>query len=127
MPFLISSDWHLSDNPRDAYRFKIIRRVVPDFVRRHNVKALFNLGDLTESKDAHKAELVNDVVDLFYELAQLCPIYILRGNHDWLSSPDSPCFAFLKRIPNITWINTPTPVANICKAWPTNRPRSEEH
>lgn len=112
MTTLISSDWHLSDNPRDAYRFQTVRKLVPDFIRKHKVTRLLYLGDCTEAKDNHSAELVNAVVALFRDLAKLCPIVMLQGNHDWKSSPDNPFFGFLKHIDNITWVNRPTQIGD---------------
>lgn len=109
MPVLVTSDLHLSDNPRDSYRHKFMRELLV-IARQHKVDAVFILGDLTESKDQHRAELVNAVVGHLHALAQICPVIILQGNHDWLSSPDNPYFGFLELVGNITWVANPTPL-----------------
>lgn len=113
MKLLISSDWHMSDDPRDAYRFRIIDDWMPALIKKHQPDALLYLGDICEAKDEHSAELVNAVVRVFHELAKLCPIVVAQGNHDWLSSPDNPFFGFLSRLPNIHWVRSPTPLRSI--------------
>jgi len=111
MSILGTSDWHLSDKSLDAYRLKTIGKVFPELIKEYQIELLLCLGDLTEVKDGHKAELVNAVVGVFHELAQLCPVVILQGNHDWLSSPTNPYFGFLSRIEGLHWIGRPTPLA----------------
>ena len=75
--------------------------------RQHIVDLVLILGDLADEKDRHPAELVNLISDHFFRLAGICPVIVLRGNHDYLS-PESPFFAFLQRIGNVAWINEPT-------------------
>lgn len=49
------------------------------------MKSLYILGDLTDSKDRHSADLVNKIVQNIWALSQVVPdIKILAGNHDWL-------------------------------------------
>lgn len=103
MPILITSDIHLSENPRDAYRHKFML-ALPKVAVELKADAVFILGDLTESKDNHNAELVNATVRHFYDLSKVCPVVILQGNHDWLSAPDNPYFGFLRLLPNIIWV-----------------------
>jgi hypothetical protein len=122
MSILITSDIHLSENPRDAYRHTFMRQL-PEVVARHKADAVFVLGDLTESKGSHNAELVNATVEHFYNLAQVCPVVILQGNHDWLSSPENPYFQFLHLIEGITWISKPTPANHAHSAWPEKLPK----
>lgn len=108
MPTLITADLHLSDNPRDAYRHQFIPRLIR-LIKKYEVDTLLILGDLTEEKDRHSAWLVNAVVDHMYALAQVARVVILRGNHDYVRA-DTPFYAFLRHIENITWINNPTTV-----------------
>lgn len=104
MPILITSDIHLSENPRDAYRHKFMV-ALPKVATQLRADAVFILGDLTENKDNHGAELVNTVVRHLYDLASVCPVVILQGNHDWLSSPQNPYFGFLRfTMRNIFWV-----------------------
>lgn len=110
MRILISADWHFSDNLRDAYRFSAISQTVPKLIKKHKVDLLLYLGDICESKDEHRAELVNKTVDIFSDIAQLCPVVIVQGNHDWASTPNDPFFGFLGLLENITWVSRPTPL-----------------
>lgn len=119
MTILVSSDLHLSSNPLDRYRLETVREVFPQIIKDYDVDLFLCLGDLTEAKDGHNAELVNAVVGLFDDLAGLCPIVIDQGNHDWLSSPANPFFGFLGRIEGLTWVGRPTPLSQLnlpCRA-----------
>lgn len=108
MNSLLISDLHLTNNPRDAYRWKLfpwLQEALP----KHNVKYLFLLGDLCEEKDRHPAQLVNKVVDELLTLYRQCGlmnIYILRGNHDGVD-PLTSYFRFLGKYPSIQFIETP--------------------
>jgi hypothetical protein len=62
------------------------------------------LGDLTEEKDRHSAQLVNQVVSELGAIASLASLLILPGNHDYLNE-GHPFFAFLSHIPNIEWVS----------------------
>lgn len=75
--------------------------------KQHKADAVFILGDLTENKDFHSAELVNSVVWHFNLLAKICPVVILQGNHDWLAFPDKAYFKFLQLTDGITWVDVP--------------------
>jgi DNA repair exonuclease SbcCD nuclease subunit len=105
MSLLVTADLHLSSSARDAYRFanmELLGRLIQD----HRPEALLILGDLTEEKDYHASTLVNDVADLVYYLASLTPVWVLRGNHDYVDA-DCPFFHFLRRMHNVNWINEP--------------------
>lgn len=105
---LITGDLHWTDNPRDEYRHQF-RKWLWKYIRDHKIDHLVILGDLTESKDEHKAELVNRIVNHIYQLSKVCRITILRGNHDYASDSDNPFFEFLKHLQGeVTWINKPT-------------------
>lgn len=109
MTALITSDFHLSSNPRDRYRHEFVGKTLPALVLQHKSDQLIILGDLTNEKDNHSAELVNEVVGYLYQLAQRCPVIILRGNHDCID-PTKPFFQFVSAIPNITWHTYPADV-----------------
>jgi DNA repair exonuclease SbcCD nuclease subunit len=106
MPVIVTADLHLSDNSRDQYRhdFQLVLRKM---VQEYRADAVIVVGDLCEAKDRHSAELVNQVVSHFTRLSALCPVYIEKGNHDYVNIA-SPFFAFLGKLPRITWINQPT-------------------
>lgn len=103
---LVTADLHFSDNPRDAYRFHFLEEELPRLVAEHSVQQLLILGDITESKDGHKASLVNRMVDGIAALAQNVDVYILKGNHDY-TAQDVPFYRFLDHIPRVRWINEP--------------------
>jgi Calcineurin-like phosphoesterase len=104
MTWLFSTDLHLTDRPRDAYRFGLFKWLSKQ-QERHKVTATFLLGDITDSKDRHSSALVNRIIDELIQLKR--PVYILRGNHDGLS-PQSPFFRFLSCIEGIKFIVRPT-------------------
>jgi hypothetical protein len=67
---------------------------------------LLILGDLTDAKDGHSAELVNRIVSSIGSLA-IDDITILAGNHDWLKQGQE-FFRFLNVLPNVKFITQPT-------------------
>lgn len=105
MSILLIADIHLNDNPRDEYRHKFIEQLSKTTDYDH----IYILGDLTDHKDRHSAQLVNRIVDHLYTLGRIAPVTILRGNHDYVEA-DNPFFEFVLRIKNITWINRPTQI-----------------
>ena len=102
MCYLLVGDLHLTDRPRDAYRFEIF-----DWVKKqqdkYDPKATFLMGDITDQKDRHSATLVNKTVQ---GLRKLGPIFILMGNHDYTDA-DNPFFGFLNYIDDIFFISDP--------------------
>lgn len=121
MTVLITSDLHFSSNPRDDYRHAFMSKL-SSIVERKQVELVMILGDLTEAKDQHNAELVNEIVDHISMLSKLCPVVVLKGNHDYLNDPMCPFFGFLSALPDVWWINTPTwteslPVLNDTSAY----------
>lgn len=104
MTWLISADLHLSDRPRDDYRWGLFPWMAR-MQRLYGVTATILLGDLTQEKDKHSSALVNRLVDELIGLEP--PIYILRGNHDGIR-PDNPYFRFLSTIEGVQFIIEPT-------------------
>jgi hypothetical protein len=107
MTTLVTADLHLSDNPRDAYRHEWVASL-PSLVEELDVQRVLILGDLCESKDRHSAWLVNRVVDHIMALAKICPVHILRGNHDYINEAH-PFYHFLSHLRRVTWYNVPSP------------------
>jgi hypothetical protein len=101
---LTTADLHLTDpsNKVDLHRHDFMADL-PALLERRKSDALLILGDLTEEKDRHSANLVNLIVKELSEIAAVCPIAILMGNHDYLNE-GHPFFAFTQHIPNIEWI-----------------------
>ena len=91
-PFLATGDIHLTDDPRDEYRwriFKFLRRMA----EKHGVNHFVILGDLTDKKDKHSSRLVNRIVDELHALPGR--VVVMKGNHDYDADPDTPFFRFL--------------------------------
>jgi hypothetical protein len=106
MTILVTADLHLNDNPRDQYRHDFLIKYLPAMVQKYHAEELYILGDLTDEKDRHGAQLVNSLVDQLTNLTQFCHIVILRGNHDYVV-PNHPFYGFLKNIHRIAWVNEP--------------------
>ena len=99
MTSLITTDLHLTDKPRDEYRFGLfpwIRKVV----KKYSIQKVFILGDLTDFKDRHSSTLVNRIVDEFGKLSKEVNVDILEGNHDFVDVYN-PFFRFLNRMKGV--------------------------
>ncbi len=97
------------DKPDAAYRWTLFDWL-HQTIREEKVKVLYILGDLTDAKDYHSAELVNRIVHEIDRLTKAFPnlqIVILAGNHDWLKAGQE-FFKFLNVIKNVTYITRPT-------------------
>lgn len=107
MSALVTADLHLSANPRDNYRFAAMERLA-DLISKHKPDTLLLLGDLTEEKNFHSAELVNDIVELIHVLSGLVKqLIFMMGNHDYKDA-DVPFFHFLRRLQNVEWVGKPS-------------------
>lgn len=104
MTWLVTSDLHLTDRPRDAYRFDLFPWLAKQ-QEKHSVTATFILGDITDSKDKHPSTLVNRLVEEITGLRP--PVYILMGNHDYVSY-ENPFFKFLSCVEGISFVTEPT-------------------
>jgi predicted phosphodiesterase len=112
MKSLLTGDWHLNPNPRDAYRHKW-QKELRELLSKHGIDYLFMLGDLTDEKDNHGSWLVNELVDDVYELTQIVKAVIfVEGNHD-RSFKHNPYFRFLQRLERTFWVHTPTPLVDL--------------
>lgn len=106
MTSLITADIHMTDNPGESYRWDLFEALA-EWAKQYRVDQVIILGDLTDKKDRHRAELVKRMVEGFAEIAEICPVYILRGNHDYVD-PNYPFFDFLSELENIHFIGEPT-------------------
>lgn len=106
MSSLFVADIHQTDNPRDAYRWGLFAWLKEQAIK-HRVDQIIFFGDLTEKKDRHRAELVTRLVAGFAELAEVCDIYIICGNHDRVD-PNFPFFQFLCGFDRIHFFVEPT-------------------
>lgn len=107
LPALLISDLHLTANPRHEYRWGLFKWLVDECVS-ERVRTLLVLGDLTDAKDYHPAELTNRVVDSLTMLTKLgIEIVILQGNHDYLRAGHA-YFQFLNHLPGLKFITRMT-------------------
>jgi DNA repair exonuclease SbcCD nuclease subunit len=111
---LITADLHLSDNPRDVHRHAFARSL-PDLAKGLKANAVFILGDLTDHKDRHPARLVNHVVRHIKRVADVAPVVILMGNHDYVDA-DSPFFAFLRSVAGVAYVRAPREAEHVSGA-----------
>lgn len=107
MTTLVVTDLHLTDKPKDAYRFGIFDFLVEQ-QQKHNASLVLILGDITDQKDKHSSNLVNRIIDGLHKVAARVRVIILMGNHDYHADPTNPFFKFLNRMKNIDFITEPT-------------------
>ena len=103
MSYLLIGDLHLTDRPKDAYRFGIFSWIIKQ-QDRIKPQATFLMGDITDQKDKHSATLVNRTVDSLLQLRP--PVFILMGNHDYIS-PENPFFRFLSKLDGLHFVSSP--------------------
>ena len=103
----ITADLHLTDDPRDEYRWEIF-----DYLRSQadarGLDRIILAGDLTDAKDRHPATLVHRLSSEIARLSQFVnQLDILLGNHDYVD-PGFPFFSFLGSFAKINFIDKPT-------------------
>jgi DNA repair exonuclease SbcCD nuclease subunit len=106
MKTLYTADWHLTSLPDDEYRWGVFPWLQA-YATNEPLDAIWVMGDLTERKDEHPAELVLRLCEELGHLAELCPVYIFKGNHDYLEE-SRPFFSFLERHEGLRYFSTPT-------------------
>lgn len=94
---LATGDIHLTNHPRDEYRWGIFPWLEEQADRR-GVGDVVVLGDLTDKKDGHPSRLVNRLHDTLAK----SPLtwWLMRGNHDYDVDPEWPFFRFLPQFIN---------------------------
>jgi DNA repair exonuclease SbcCD nuclease subunit len=105
LPALLTTDLHLAAGESASYRFGLFPWLA-ETIREERVKTLVLLGDLTDAKDNHPAELVNKIVMALNSLP-VERIVIIAGNHDWLKAGNE-FFKFLNLLSNVEFITKPT-------------------
>ena len=109
MSILITADLHLDDTHRNNDRWNLLPWL-EEQVKKYKVKELIVCGDLTDAKDRHPAIMTNKFVDGFASLAKMTNVYLIRGNHDYISE-DFPFFMFMRRLASsLDFICEPTRV-----------------
>ena len=109
---ILTTDLHLTDNPNDEYRWTIFD-VLKETAQELNDKDIFILGDLTDRKDRHSAELVNRLCSNLIKLTNVAFVTIIKGNHDaplqgvpyWSFLPDLHTFHNLRFVTKPDWHN----------------------
>ena len=123
---LVTSDLHLTDNPRDEYRWGIFLWL-REIAKKKGVGALLILGDITDAKDRHSSVLVNRVVEELTSLTSAkIEVWVLRGNHDGID-PARPYFRFLQHVPDIHFVYEPTTVMDTLLLPHSRDPRTDWH
>ncbi len=104
LPALLCSDLHLTGKPDDEYRWSLFPWLRQQCAH-WEVQTLAILGDLTDAKDFHNAELVNRIVNelVLTNAAVGRSMKILQGNHDYLRA-GHPFFGFLSKLPNMEFV-----------------------
>ena len=116
---VITSDLHLTDNPRDEYRWELFRFLI-DFCGDNNIEHLYILGDVTDATDKHSFSLVNRVVEHIADLAGIVDeITILKGNHDYTTG--QAFFSFMDYIDGVRFIEDITDDGGITLFLPHTR------
>ncbi len=107
LPAVIISDPHFTANPADEYRWKLWPWLAEE-IKAEKARTLLILGDLTDAKDYHSADLVNRLTAAIASMP-VEEVIILAGNHDWLKQ-GGVFFKFLQHIqkPRIRVITEPT-------------------
>jgi hypothetical protein len=103
---ILVSDTHLTDRPNDEYRWGLWPWL-REQVKRVQADEIVHLGDLTDAKDRHPARLVNRLVESTALVTDLCHLYFLKGNHDYID-PLDPFFAFVGGHIKISYCKIPT-------------------
>ena len=104
---LVIGDTHLDDNPANEYRWKVC-----DHIREAQLKykpeVVLHLGDAWDRKDRFTGEFVNRLIFELGMIGGICPLLILKGNHDHpLHGPAF--FEFINgRIPKVTYVTKTT-------------------
>lgn len=94
--FAFSSDLHLTDRERDSYRWEFF----PWFRKaceQRKVDGIFLLGDFTDRKDHHANRLLTQIAIELRLLAEIAPVWILKGNHDYID-PRTPFLRFITEL-----------------------------
>lgn len=114
MNILFTADLHFTDNPRDEYRWGLLPWLAKQ-ASKHKVQMVVLGGDITDAKDKHSSALVNRLVAGLVEIAKICPVIILRGNHDYIDE-NQPFFGFTNEMNagyGITFLTKPMTIDDL--------------
>jgi predicted phosphodiesterase len=105
MTVILVSDTHLDDRLQNEYRWGLWPWL-REQVKKVQANEIIHLGDLTDAKDRHPARLVNRLVESISGVTDLCRLYLLKGNHDYID-PLDPFFGFIGNNPKIDYLKIP--------------------
>jgi DNA repair exonuclease SbcCD nuclease subunit len=106
MSILITADLHLTDNPRDEYRWGLFPWLIKQ-ADKYKVDYILLLGDLTDAKNNHSAALTNKMVASIRSLTENdARVIVLRGNHDYVDE-NEPFFSFMEGEQNVRFLIKP--------------------
>lgn len=108
MSSLITSDIHMTENPRDVYRWGLWGWL-RDKVEELKIDNVIVLGDLTDAKDRHTGSLLNKMADGVRGVAERTAVWILKANHDY-RDPRYPSFKFLSDMSAVRFFCEPEEV-----------------
>jgi hypothetical protein len=110
---LLTADTHYTDLPQDEYRWLVFEEIERYFTEHDKDDELYILGDLTDRRDRHSADLVNRLIaELRRITAMGVHIRILRGNHD-TPLRGKAYWEWLRAIPKIDYIDKPTALGDL--------------
>ena len=98
---IVTSDWHLTEAAHGEYRWEIFPKIMRA-ASRLGAATLYVLGDLTDAKDNHSAELVNRIWWEVSKLKLIVEVVFLKGNHDYRTGPAF--FNWLDALRNVTFV-----------------------
>jgi len=107
MPTIIASDLHLVCTKNEEYRWGVFS-AIKDAVVKHGATRLLLLGDYTDYKDRHPAELLNKFVAELRGLTAIVDIDVLCGNHDFTVDPKNAFLKCVDEMQAVRWIDTIT-------------------
>lgn len=105
MTYILSTDWHLDDNPANEYRWRAFDHVMQAVQQGQDTEVIL-LGDIFDRKDRHTGNLVNRFVTKMKALTELTDVTCIMGNHD-APVNGTPYWEFLNTIPRLNYVTKP--------------------
>lgn len=110
--WLLASDLHLTDAPRDVYRFGLFDWMA-SVCEESKVSHVMILGDVTDRKDNHSGVFLNKISESFLQLTSHeypKSVHIIQGNHDYTDPENATLRIMNNPSQNIFWYEKPTVV-----------------
>jgi predicted phosphodiesterase len=107
---IATADLHLTDKPADEHRWGLFPWLVQQ-AQKHGAGMIVLAGDITDAKNFHSSVLTNKMVTSLRMLSAECPVYVLRGNHDY-TDENEPFFNFVSKFKHISFVTAPTTISD---------------